>query len=643
LVQNIDAVYSATYSANGQKLLITASYKGKIDIAEFYPLSKRTVWLTQDVFDDFSPIYINSENTKIAYNSTRPTITATDSTPPQLFTDIFVLYNTDTARQIYLQATYTPTAQEHTLQTMKTPTHFSFVSDQAGVQKYYEARLFTMIDSIIYYKNPQQKPDTIYKDLVMHSLSEINLEDISHYQKTQLLRLQKPTNQTDSTTVRRPLPLFMPELDLLPLYTDSLTMALIDGDKNTDDKNNRSATSKTKFYTPVFAREYAHINFGNALMHPDMPVFITSSSNLPSRDFGVVATAGITDLFENHKIAGGARLSNTLSNNDFFVLYQNRTRRIDKKMALHYQTYNQNAGSNGYVGIRNTELIGEVSYPINPHSVVRMSGMARRIYAENLSSDLRPLTKYGDTTYRTTLRIEYTFDNTKQIAANILLGARCKVFVENFGDFYKTKPVYGTVVGFDCRQYTSIYKNFIWANRWAGNASLGSQKVLYSAGGTDNWLNAKVAGGSIDIGDNAIATQATATNLRGFGLGARAGFNYFLMNSELRLPVFALRRNQSMATSSFIKNLQLMAFVDVGSAWVGANPFSLQNPNNYEIYETPPVRVLVYTRANPFLVGYGVGLRTKLVGYWVRADYATGIDNNLKNKPMLHISLGFDF
>ena len=45
-----------------------------------------------------------------------------------------------------------------------------------------------------------------------------------------------------------------------------------------------------------------------------------------------------------------------------------------------------------------------------------------------------------------------------------------------------------TVIGLDFRTYLPIYKNMIWANRVAANASLGNCKVLYVLGGVDNWI-----------------------------------------------------------------------------------------------------------------------------------------------------------
>ena len=43
------------------------------------------------------------------------------------------------------------------------------------------------------------------------------------------------------------------------------------------------------------------------------------------------------------------------------------------------------------------------------------------------------------------------------------------------------------------------------------------------------------------------------------------------------------------------------------------------------------------------MAGYGLGLRTMLFGYFIRVDYAWGIETRIVQDPGLYISLGMDF
>jgi len=95
------------------------------------------------------------------------------------------------------------------------------------------------------------------------------------------------------------------------------------------------------------------------------------------------------------------------------------------------------------------------------------------------------------------------------------------------------------------------------------------------------------------------------------------------------------------------QNLQLTAFTDVGSAWTGASPFSRKN--GFNTVSLPPVKgsnpfeATVTDFRNPFLIGYGVGARTTILGYFVKYDLGWGLDNNEIKSPISYITLGYDF
>jgi hypothetical protein len=104
--------------------------------------------------------------------------------------------------------------------------------------------------------------------------------------------------------------------------------------------------------------------------------------------------------------------------------------------------------------------------------------------------------------------------------------------------------------------------------------------------------------------------------------------------------------SKSSLTSSFLRNLQFVGFYDIGTAWMGRNgPFSRQNSLNTEVVGggDNPFRATVTNFKNPFLMGYGVGARTTILGYFVKFDYAWGIEDKEIGKPRMYLSLGQDF
>ena len=131
--------------------------------------------------------------------------------------------------------------------------------------------------------------------------------------------------------------------------------------------------------------------------------------------------------------------------------------------------------------------------------------------------------------------------------------------------------------------------------------------------------------------------------LRGFRQGKLVGTSHLLLNAELRFPLIRYLYRGNI-TSNFLRNLQVVGFTDVGSAWNGTEgPFSRANSLNTEEVVNGPFRAFVTNFKNPFLIGYGAGVRTMLLGYYVKADYAWGVENRVTSQPIFYLTLGYDF
>ncbi|MCQ8757658.1 hypothetical protein, partial [Escherichia coli] len=59
--------------------------------------------------------------------------------------------------------------------------------------------------------------------------------------------------------------------------------------------------------------------------------------------------------------------------------------------------------------------------------------------------------------------------------------------------------------------------------------------------------------------------------------------------------------------------------------------------------EDDPFRATVTNYKNPYLMGYGMGVRTTLFGFYAKFDYAWGVDNGYTNKAIPYVTLGYDF
>ena len=140
--------------------------------------------------------------------------------------------------------------------------------------------------------------------------------------------------------------------------------------------------------------------------------------------------------------------------------------------------------------------------------------------------------------------------------------------------------------------------------------------------------------------DNNYAFQSLAVNMRGFIQNVANGNNAMVINSEFRLPVFTTFFSKPI-NNAFLRNFQLVQFIDLGTAWNGKYD-DLKRPN--VIYGPPPVQVnLKAGGIGPFVGGYGFGARSTLLGYFIKADVGWQMNGIFKGKPILYFSMGLDF
>jgi outer membrane protein assembly factor BamA len=130
--------------------------------------------------------------------------------------------------------------------------------------------------------------------------------------------------------------------------------------------------------------------------------------------------------------------------------------------------------------------------------------------------------------------------------------------------------------------------------------------------------------------------------MRGFTQNIRNGNSFIVYNQELRWPFVKYFVNHPI-NSDFLDNMQLVTFFDWGSAWVGNSPYDKDNAYNTEAIYNGPVTVIIDKDRTPFVYGYGFGFRTRMLGYFVRADWAWGVENATILPRIFYLSLSLDF
>ena len=354
---------------------------------------------------------------------------------------------------------------------------------------------------------------------------------------------------------------------------------------------------------------------------------------------------GVMDLFEDYRLTGGVKLSYNLSNNEYFASFKNLKNRLDKEIIFHRKVMQEDQFDYG-VNHMIHEGILRLTWPFDVVKSVRGSVLMRYDNAAYLINNPYTanlvLKKQNDMLINTGLSLSYVYDNTRSPGINLYYGTRYKIFTEYYQPLNELQDNL-FVVGIDYRKYIKLFKTFIWANRIAASTSFGTQRLVYYMGSVDNWLfptfNRNI---QVDKEQNFIY-QTLATNMRGFAQNIRNGNSFIAINSELRLPIFQFFSHTPLK-SQFLQNFMTVGFFDVGTAWSGPNPFSDNNALfKQEVYQQP-IKVTIINQNDPIVAGYGFGLRSKLFGYYVRADWAWGIENGrVRKKSIFYLSFSLDF
>ncbi len=431
------------------------------------------------------------------------------------------------------------------------------------------------------------------------------------------------------------------------------------------DDENVLARAKLYKYKPLkFAVDYGSGNFGNSVLinryqayaGGQGPIRLNNGSPLSG-----LVRLGTSDLLEDIKINGAYKLGTNLKDNEWLLNYQNLKRRLDWGLTYYRNTegVDFDLGSGVIYGAKNFTNLYQVniSYPLDVTKSIRFTTGVRSDNFVYTGDPISPTTlKLEDEkTLYSVSHLEFVYDNSINMAQNIRFGARAKAYVDWNRQINKNLANDGPNtfnVGFDARYYHSIFRNFIWAGRVAGDFSFGDQKLIYYLGGVDGWLmfgnNTKKDGSdryfntfNPPANDQAYAFQSLAVNMRGFKQNIGNGNNALVINSEFRLPVFTTLFDKTI-NNAFIRNFQLTQFIDLGTAWNGAYN-GIKRP---EIAYNSGGPVTVRVKAGgigPFAGGYGFGARSTLLGYFVKFDASWQMNGFFKGKPQTYFSLGLDF
>lgn len=415
-------------------------------------------------------------------------------------------------------------------------------------------------------------------------------------------------------------------------------------------------SSNAKVARLAFRLDRLTSKLDNELLFEGLESYTGNSQELLSNPMGMLFKADVSDLFEDHNFSFGARYPLTFDGSEYFLTYENRKKLWDKKYALYRKVKTETIDVNTFpiAKAKKSSLLGLVQfkYPFTVYKSLRLTGALRLDRYYELISDQHSLNTPTTNEKRLSIKAEYVYDNSIDIALNIKHGTRYKIYSEAINEFnlqltdgfdFSVSDGFTGIVGFDARHYIPLLEHSVIALRGAGAKSFGNKKNLYYLGGVNNSIVNPFNQEIPTAVNESFAYKTNVFQLRGFESNIRNGSSYALLNTEVRIPIFRYLMGR-FDGSSFLRNFQLVGFFDAGAAWYGASPYSDANPLNTETVSAGDlVHVEIKYFRDPLVMGFGGGVRFKLFGYLLRFDLAKGVETRKVQDLKLHFSVGTDF
>lgn len=417
----------------------------------------------------------------------------------------------------------------------------------------------------------------------------------------------------------------------------------------TDEEAQLDIPPKRNYFLSFYQDEF-NVRFDNMFDNQQYQPFTgVVSGNFLNQGFNMNFKVGVMDLMHDYRIIAGMRTTfqplpgtSITPTAEFLVGVGDYKDRLDKIYTYRRRSQVQFLASNNYRRIITNQVEAKAVWPLSP--VASVHGTVGYRIDENigLARDFNRLSNPINYTDYALAKASYVYDNTRKLGLNLYAGLRYKVFTEYYRNLTISNSGLHTL-GLDARNYTIIHRNMIWANRLAAGTSFGPEKLIHIMGGVDNDFSPDNDPSTPIARENNYVFQTLITNMRGFFQNARNGNHFAVVNTELRWPIVSYFANRPIR-NDFINNLMVIGFTDVGTAWNGPSPYARENEiNTREIPLGNNGLIVLDSQKEPIILGTGFGLRSRLFGYYVRADWAWGIEDGIVLPNVFYLSLSTDF
>ncbi len=700
MLPRFDKVYSMDYAPDGLNMVMSVQLSGMRDIVYFNVASGTFTNITQDLADDIDPKFAGAKKIVFASNRLNDTLVAEKPDQHQPFGRTYDLFEYDlgSKNSVLRRITSTPYENETAPSEMSTGS-YTYISDKNGIKNQYASvfdSTIIAIDTIVHYRytNNYKATSNFGRNILSFNANTRNQKADKTLRFNDRYYMFDNQLQQSTADIPNPLPLtyFKARENRRQHRQDSLAeVRRLKAIRDREIADSIAANPPKEWIHPdslkydithyVFEEErplaqqltFYHQDLkerhkNEAAVRPHQRMYFTnfyidylvsqidfSGKNQSYQAFtggpyyfnpGASAyfKIGIKDLFEDYRLTAGINIGGNFDSYDFYLSFEDLKHRIDKEYIFHRSSF-RNIYDYYATKVITNEGLFIASYPFNQTSAVKTTLGLRYDQAQYLVTDYPYLEQKPQYQAFAKAKLEYNFDNTRSLGINTPSGVRAKAWSELYQQVEGNYDIISSW-GFDIRYYQKIHRSLIFASRLAGATSFGTGKIIYYLGAVDNWTKFKTDGMfdqsiQIDKTENYIY-QAVATNMRGFIQNCRNGNTFTVLNNEIRWPIFRYLANRPI-NSKLINDFQIVGFFDAGSAWKGLVPFKDKNAYDKYVLENGSITMTIDVDRPSIVAGYGFGLRTSLLGYFLRFDWAWGVEGRVILPRVFYFSLGLDF
>ncbi len=642
-----------SFDIKNDELVVSIEKNGQIDIYNYNTKKETSQQLTNDAFDDLEPVFYGKTNHFLFIsNRSKDSLNSEKASLKTIENQQAIFLHEGTANKTLVKKIYTSTGSVSNI-TTNNENEFYFIEN---AQEYNQLKKYSKVDSSIMRvwigdKNiVQANYNTNKKQLFLQS-SNNKYFQIENQLLNEDISIQKTPIQKTTPVVNKN--------SLIQIQTKS-NLILKPGEVDTEnyvfDENNINSTilTKSKWQTNAYSKTKTIVR---QIRQPNLkvkgPTNFKNNLNLTSTDNGFQADPRglgykvdftMNDQLDQYGLQIGAFSTFDLKNIDIYAGFNYNLGRL--KIGPRIDRKSLYVGEENLVEIRttNSKYAIQSAYIINQNTRFTLSPYYIYNKIEQINS---PIANEAITTYAG-IKSEFIFDNTtKGLDNRIKNGNSFLLKYKNNKSIKIKNQDFGRITA-DYRHYFNFGKDFILATRLYGQHSFGKNPKKILLGGMDNWISNKFnlkylsyngEAETDDIIENYFMIDLS-TNLRGFELNKANGTNNLLMNIELRIP-FAKYILNGDVTSKFLTNMQLVPFLDMGAVWTGSiNQLNVTTIGSENV-GSQIIKIKNYK--DPYLLGLGLGLRTNVLGSYLKYDLAWGKEYKQFNKPISYITLGYEF